>query len=265
VKKIVIASVFVAAVGASAAAAAPIMYVHDSGGRLARVDVATGDVNLIGDMGVIMTDIAFDPDGDLFGLSFFSFYSINRNTAAVTFIGNQSIPVGNALVFRSDGTLYGAGANSTSLYTINPATGSSANLGSIGFSSGGDLAFHNGEFYLASSTNQLVRIDLSDLANTAAAGSFGVVNVYGLATGDDGALYGVAGTRIFSVDTATGAATNPINYAGQGLGDAFGQSFSTEAGAPPVDTVIPEPSTCALIAGALAALLLTRGRRTSIS
>jgi len=236
------------------------MYVHDSGGRLARVDVVTGDVDLIGNMGVIMTDIAFDPDGDLFGLSFNSFFSINRTTAALSLIGNHSVPGGNALVFGADGTLYAAGATSTSLHTINPATGASTNLGNMGFASGGDLAFHEGNFYLASTTSQLVRVDLGNLSNTAAVGPFGVSSVFGLATGDDGVLYGVAGMQIFSVNTATGTATNPVNYGGQGLGAAFGQSFFTESGAPPIDNVIPEPSTYALIAGAFGAALLSRRR-----
>ena len=77
--------------------------------------------------------------------------------------------------------------------------------------------------------------------------------------GDDGVLYGVAGTRIFSVNTSTGAAANPINYAGQGLVGAFGQSFFTEAGAPPIDEV-PEPSTYALMTGGLGLLLILRKR-----
>jgi hypothetical protein len=247
----------IAAVALSAAVAAPIMHVHDSGGVLARVDVATGNVNVIGNMGVVMTDIAFDPSGDLFGLSFTGFYSINAATGAATLIGNHSIPGGNALVFSDTGTLYAAGANSTSLFTINPATGASTNLGSTGFASGGDLAFNGGDFFLASSASSLVRVDLGNLANSAAVGPFGVPSVFGLATGNDGVLYGVAGTQIFSVNTATGAATNPQSYAGQGLGTAFGQSFRTEAGAPD----IPEPATYALVAAGSGLLLLTRRRR----
>jgi hypothetical protein len=241
------------------AVAAPVMYVHDNAGQLARVDVVTGDVQLIGNMGVTMTDIAFDPTGALYGLSFNVLYSINRTTAAVTPIGSHGVPGGNALVFAADGTLYAAGTSSNSLFTIDPATGASTNLGNMGFASGGDLAFNGGNFYLASNTSQLVQIDLANLSNTSAVGPFGVGGVFGLATGDDGVLYGVAGTQIFSVDTATGAATNPVNYGGQGFGTAFGQSFFTEAGAPPGGDV-PEPSTYALVLSASALTLLCRSR-----
>ena len=242
---------------ASGARAAPIMHVHDSSGVLATIDVVTGDAHVIGSMGVQMTDIAFDPTGALFGLSFNGFYAIDPSTAAVTFIGSHPVPFGNALVFGTDGTLYAAGATSTLLFTIDPLTGAGMALGDMGFESGGDLAFYDGGFYLASNTSQLVLVDLADLANTAAVGPFGVSSVFGLATGDDGMLYGVAGTQIFSVDASTGAATSPVDYAGQGLGNAFGQGFFTESGAPPV----PEPGPLALLAAGGSALLVTRGWR----
>ena len=215
--------------GAGIAHAVPVMHVDDSSGILGRVDVATGSVSVIGNMGVVMTDIAFNPTGQLFGLSFTGFYSINPTTAAATFIGNHSVPGGNALVFATDGTLYAAGFGSQSLFTINPATGAGTNLGNISASSGGDLAFNGGNLFLATSTNALLSINLANLATSAVVGPFGVSGVFGLATGDDGVLYAVAGTQIFTVNTATGAATNPINDFGQGLGGANGQSFFTEA------------------------------------
>src|SRR5688572_2383789 len=123
--------------GATRADADPIMFVHDSIGNLATVDVVTGNVSLIGNMGVIMTDIAFDPTGTLFGLSFSTFYSINPNTAAVTPRGFHSVPGGNALVFATNRTLYAAGASSTALFTINPANGANTSPGIQGPNSGG--------------------------------------------------------------------------------------------------------------------------------
>lgn len=82
--------------------------------------------------------------------------------------------------------------------------------------------------------------------------------MFGLATGDDGTLYGVAGTNVYTINTTTGAATNPVSFAGQGLGQAFGQSFFTEAGA------VPEPGALALISIALACIgvMHVRLRRT---
>jgi len=75
--------------GASAVQAGPFLYVHDATGNLGTVDVATGDVIVIGDMGVTLTDIAFDPNGNLFGISLFNLYQINYETAAISLVGPQ--------------------------------------------------------------------------------------------------------------------------------------------------------------------------------
>jgi len=248
--------------GASNTFAGPVMYVHDSAGELGTVDVATGNVILIGNMGVTMTDIAFSPTGDLFGLSFSGLYSINLKTAAASFIGNHSIAGGNALVFSSDGTLYGAGNSTTLLYSISTLTGDSTSLGNMGFASGGDLAFKDGNLFLASSGNQLVKIDLGNLTNTSAVGNFGISDVFGLATGSDNTLYAVAGTTVYQVNTSTGAATSPVSFTGQGLGTAYGQSFITEACSVNCNpNPVPTPATLALLSIGLTVLGFARRRK----
>jgi len=243
----------VVTLGASVANAGPIMHVHDSEGNLGTVDAATGNVTIIGNMGVQMTDIAFDSSGNLFGLTFDGFYSINTTTATSTFIGNHSIKGGNAFVFGSDGTLYAAGNSTTSLFTINTLTGASINIGNMGFSSGGDLAFNNGNFYLASSDNELIKIDLNNIANSSSVGNFGVNGVFGLATGDDGSLYAVANTDIYTVDITTGLVTNSVSFAGQGLSAAFGHSFINSTTT--TTSTTPEPTMPALLAIGLIGLI----------
>ncbi len=261
--RILLGATFLMTLGSGIAHAVPVMHVDDSVGNLGTVDVATGSATVIGNMGVTMTDIAFSPTGQLFGLSFTGFYSINPTTAASTFIGNHGVPGGNALVFGTDGTLYAAGFQSTSLFTINPATGVGTSLGSVGSTSGGDLAFNGGNLFLATGTSQLLRVDLANLANSSIVGSFGVSDVFGLATGDNGVLYAVAGTQVFTVDTTTGAATNPVNWAGQGLFSANGQTFLGEAVSGPETppTPVPEPATMVLLGTTLSGMGLAAWRR----
>jgi hypothetical protein len=227
-------------------AAAPDLYAHDANGMLAIVDVANGDVTPIGDMPV-MTDIAFAADGRLFAISFNQLFEVDPATAQATLVGFHGVPGGNALVFGPNGTLYAAGGTSTSLYAIDPTSGATSNLGVVGAQSAGDLAFHDGELYMASLANNLVQIDLGPPVAGATVGPFGFANVYGFATADDNVLYGLSGTQIFSVDTQTGAGAPVSDYGGQGLVEAYGSSFRSEA---PIECPADPLAGCALAAQA---------------
>lgn len=234
------------------------LWTHDPIGNLGTYDIATDTVNVIGNMGAVMTDIAFDPSGNLFGITFDALYSIDSTSASATLIGNHGISGGNALVFGSDGTLYGAGFATTNLFSINAGTGAGTAVGDMGFTSAGDLAFNSGNFFLsanASSNDTLIDINQTTYAGTAV-GSFGFDDVFGLATADDGLLYGLSGTDVLNIDTLTGAGAIVGSYAGAGLGPAFGSSFIGEASPDPEGgpTPIPEPATILLISGGLAGL-----------
>ena len=211
--------------------AAPILWIGDSTGTLGKVDVATGAVTLVGNTGQSLGDIAFDPAGKLYGLDLNHLFTIDTTTAAATMLPTSTFPFGgNALVFSSAGTLYGAGA--TKFATLNPATGAATILGNIGpgLSSGGDLAFIGGNLYLTSASNHLLRINPGTGAGTDV-GSFGagVTDIFGLAAVGN-TLYGVSGTKIYTLDVTTGAASFIVDYGGHGLGGAFGAAFIGEAG-----------------------------------
>lgn len=235
--------------------AAPILWVGDSSGRLGTVDVATGAATVIGSMGRVMTDIAFDPSGNLWGTDGGALFSIDASTGASTLVGNMGIGFQNALVFSSSGVLYAAGA---SLYTVNTSTGAGSLVGAgNGYSSSGDLAFVGGNLYLASgptANDSLWEIDETTGVGTNI-GAIGAGAVYGLATPDNTTLYGLSGQSIYSINTSTGAGSLIVSYAG-GLGAAYGTAFRTEAGAP-----IPEPSALSLVGLALAGLGWVARRR----
>jgi hypothetical protein len=251
----------------------PIIWVDDSVGNIGKVDVPTGAVTFVGNAGVVLTDIAFDPKGNLYGIDFGNLYSISTTTGAATKIASLSGALAggaNALVF---GTLFSAGFTSTHLFSINPATGATTDLGNVGGFSAGDLAFANGHLYLTdfasgppSGPSDLIRIDLNPnntVATFADVGPIGFSNVFGLASPDNVSLIGVAGTQVLSINPATGAGTVVSNYAGQGLFDANGSAFITESGfqPPPPAEGVPEPGTLALFGLGVLSLAVLRRRR----
>lgn len=231
---------------ARAASPGPLLWIDDANGNIGTVDVHTGAATLIGsEGGPILTDIAFDPSGNLWGIDYDVLYKVNKTTGRATEVGLTDIQDGNALVFGANGTLYAAGDGSTDLYTVNTTTGRGTEIGNIGFESAGDLAFNDGQLYLSDTNNELVKITLGPSFSAKEIGPLGFTNVYGLATGNDGVLYGVAGTDIFSVNTATGQGTLTADYGGQGLADAYGTAFvdETQSGsAPPSPSPVPLPS-----------------------
>ncbi len=200
------------------------LWICDTAGNLGRYH--EGDVEVIGRMRVVMTDIAFNAEGDLYGISFHELYRIDPQTAEIDLVGRHGIPGGNALVFGPDGTLYGAGSNNK-LYAIDSRSGQGRELAEIGFASSGDLAFHNGSLYLSgrgSSGDVLVRID-PQTYQASAVGNIGFYNVYGLDTFSDGLLYGISGTDIIRIFPESGEGRLVISYDGHGLRGANGSTI----------------------------------------
>jgi hypothetical protein len=238
-------------------AAAPTLWVADVDGRLGTVDLASKQVTVIGDMGHVMTDIAFDPAGKLFGVGFLGLYRIDPQTAASTLVGDLGGSF-NSLVFDAAGRLYTAG---NALYSVNPSTGAASLIGKggYGYASSGDLAFVGGKLYLSSSASakdSLVQLNAANGVGTRI-GSIGYNYVYGLATDNNVDLYGMSDTRVLDINPATGAGTTLFDYRGHGLGMAYGTAFLTEAAAP-----VPEPQTYAMILSGLAMIAFVARRRS---
>ncbi len=258
----------IALIAAASAAHSATMYVHDSSGNLGSVDTSSGNASIIGNMGLVMTDIAFDPSGNLFGITFTGLFSINPTTASSSFIGSHGVSGGNGLVFGNDGTLYASGNTTSNLFSLNTGTGTGTSIGNTGFFSSGDLAFVGSDLFLSSTSGELVSIDLSNPSASTAIGSFGVPNVFGIATDETSSLFAVADTTIYSVDPTTGIASGGVSFAGQGLGSAFGQSFFAELGANPGDdpSLAPVPLPAGLplmLSGLLGIGLLARRKKAA--
>lgn len=212
----------------------PIFHVVDDQGRFGTVNVETGEVHVIGttrdETGpIVMTDIAFGANGDLYGISAFKLYRIDPATAAVTPIGLHSLSYATSLVFSNDGAETYTADNT--LLAIDTASAKTTLIGSGSdpYYSSGDLTFVGGVLYLTSKTADnpaedcLVKLDVEGKGTVV--GPIGYPNVFGTGTNDNVRLFGFSGTKVISINTATGAGTTILDIAGKGLSNINGAAY----------------------------------------
>lgn len=222
----------------ASAAAGPTIYVTDAQGHLATVTLGTYAVHLIGSEGVVLTDIGFDPkNGELYGLSFSSFYRVNQKTGKATFIGNLGISDANALVFDGQGVAYTEGVDSAELYTINVSTGRVKAVGSTSpYKSAGDLTFYNSGLVLSGYTGSLTNTtpDTLVLLNPSngkilAYAKLDIANLFGIVCTAKDTLYGFAGTSVYQLFPGqTEVSKRSVllkNLSGKGLAQIYGAAY----------------------------------------
>lgn len=190
---------------------------EDSASNLLKIDPNTGAGTLIGSIGFEgVTDIAFTPDGRLYGIAFNQLLQIDPDTGRGTAIGGPGLCIGipfeediNALESLSDGRLLAA-SHRGNLFIIDPITGCATIVGNLGFGSSGDLAFSPDGRLFASGYGHpdiLYLVDLNERVSIPI-GPIGYDEVYGLAFSPDGRLYGVSsiGPKLLEIDLSTGRA-----------------------------------------------------------
>ena len=188
--------------------------VDDDTDALRRVDINTGEADLVGSFGSVEaspTGLAshngvlymVGGDGD-------ALYSLDTTTGQPTQIGSfgsvEPTPTGLA---SHDGVLYMVGDDKDALYEIDITDGTAARVGSLGADqTPGGLASHNGILYMVGrGNNALYKIDTADGAATRINGgaeSFGVdeTSPSGLAS-HNGVLYmaGAANSALYGLST----------------------------------------------------------------
>jgi hypothetical protein len=253
---------------ATRAHADTIIYVDDSSGNIGQVDINNGSVvaGSVQSTGQLLTDIAFNSTGTLFGTTDFNLYSINPSTGTTTSIGSYSSDLGmNALVGNGGTNLLGAGFLTDSVYTINSATGATSTYGPSPAPSAGDLAFSGSTLYESAldpnDNDELVNVTTDSVIGDFHVGSPSgaeLTAVNGLA--DVGpTMYAVDGTEVYSVNLSNAVLTPLFDYStaenGQDLGAAYG------AAAMGGTAVIPEPSSAFLLPMTLLGVALVARRR----
>lgn len=154
-----------------------------------------------------ITDIAYHPNGNLYGIVANYFVSIDIGTCTTATIATHSTG-SNALVASADGTLYAA---SDDLYTVDINTGVFTSLGTLPCSSSGDLTFYEGELYLTCDNGDLLHVDINNPANSSIVGNMGTGYWHGLWTihtdCNNSQVLTASENEIYEVDLNTAATT----------------------------------------------------------
>jgi hypothetical protein len=128
-----------------------------SGGNLYSFDLTNCTRHFIGSTGQGFGDIAFTPDGRLWGIISGNLYQIDTATAIASLVGNTGIG-GVTLVGLNDTTLLIE--LTTILYGINTNTAASYLIDTIGYSAAGDLTWYDDDLYMVTSGGRIIRIVL---------------------------------------------------------------------------------------------------------
>jgi len=260
---------------ATSALAVPLeIYVSSKHGKVGKLDLSTGQITEEQSFTLTNTnyakyglvDIAFDTSGQLYGLTFDTFYKLDLASGDVIASNNfgtknQSKTWLNALVIGADDggkeVGYAMGYDNTNLFKMDLDTGEKTDTGwSTGWYSHGDLEWDgNDNLILAggpTGRDESFLIDLDPVnqtvdsaeAITDASSDEPYNNVYALAYIDD-TMYGILNNTdnltydYFTIDLATGAATL---LGTEAFGD-FGPIYGSAVKASPT----PEPATMMLV------------------
>ena len=214
--------------------APPTVVYSQSGTTLFRLDPAGPKLDKVGDFSGVdgvcndqtsdgcIIDIAVDPNGKMYGVSWTALYTIDVASAKATRLSNGVFP--NSLAFAPAGTVDTKamliGYDEDKFVRIDPDSGARYDLGSLNpnptgkdFTSSGDLVVQSStSIYLTAKTipegtsDTLVQIDPKTGKVSKIVGDTGQADVWGLAMLSD-KLYGFSASgAVFALDPTRGAA-----------------------------------------------------------
>jgi hypothetical protein len=248
------------------------------------INLFTGTFTPIGSYGsAVINDIAYAPNGTLYGIEGNNLVTFNLKTAAITTVGTFNVGGLESLAFQpGTGTLYAASQGA--LYTVNTTTATTALVGNFGTptglnDNGQNIRFAaDGDLYDTNTSTNGTSTGLYHLSLTSGSATFlgnvqGYVNLVLANAGDQ--LYGVSinvtgssstqqtliGFNLTSLDSESsaqnitvtpldGQANIPSNFNFSGGQDAAAPDFNEQA--------IPEPASYALVLFGLGGFVLRR-------
>ncbi|MGQ0827309.1 MAG: gliding motility-associated C-terminal domain-containing protein [Bacteroidota bacterium] len=173
-------------------------YIACDNSDLIKADIQTCSYQIICNTGLVMFDVAITPNQNFYSTDGQKIYNINLSDCSYI-QRSDTIPINGqwitSLVALNNEFLF-AGSSDALLYKISVLNGAYTLIGSIGYSSGGDLTWYNDKLYLASASSDLVQITLiNDYNNISEVKLIGHMNtpfssMYGTLTiGDAGCSY----------------------------------------------------------------------------
>ena len=167
--------------------------------RLYRLDLTDCSYEQLSTVPQSTTDITFHPNGKLYVLSSSGrLVELDPGTGMITFVHQYTQNTFyTALTAAADGRIYATGAPGL-LSSFNPVTGEEIFHGDIGFDAAGDLSFFQGVLYMASYSDDIIRVDIEEPANSSVA-------INGSVSGD---IFGIVSYAANCSDVTTYALTN---------------------------------------------------------
>ncbi len=140
--------------------AAQSFYYCDSSNSLGIIDISDGNCR---DTNIFLYserfgDIAFSPDGRVFGTRGKELYDISNG--GLILIGEFSGNV-NALTCNSEGIIYGA-SDDGGLHTYSLSSRMFRRIGTMPYLPTGDLTFNGGQLYMASENNRMILVNINN-------------------------------------------------------------------------------------------------------
>ncbi len=129
------------------------------GGDLYSFDIVNCTRRFIGSTDYGFGDIAFTPNGQLYGIVSGELYHIDTTTANATLIGDTGVGA-VSLVGLNDTTVLAEFGSK--LYSISTIDGTSNYIDTIGFGSDGDLTWYDDDLYIATGGGGIVKIVLNE-------------------------------------------------------------------------------------------------------
>lgn len=208
------------------------IFIHDANRLFGYYDTRIGVVDRIGRLDRVLTDVAFAPSGELFGITFSALYKVDPTSGRTTLVGRLPSSGANGLVARDDGTLVATTLSGRWIELDANGGVLATRILPLGATSAGDVnAYKSGggsasKWVMAARGDSfLVTGDPADGARDPVLVRHGIPSLFGLAGAGDNILFGAAGARILKVDPTTGTSELVADLSSLGFRSISGASW----------------------------------------